>query len=423
MAEPYDNWHKSRPKPDEEKCKEHGKVPSKDHGKGKRWVARWRDPSGKQEDKYFDRLEEARKHLNKISTSIDTGTYIPPSNGETKFKVIAKAWVDNRKHKSPRTYAQYESRVDNHIIAPLGEIPIGKIKPSTVVSWINGRREIGLDDTYIGLILQHLSAMLETAVEDEVIGKNPCRSRTVKDVKPKRGKKSATDVPISAAQSDALRENLPDRYKAVVDVGRGFGMRQGEIFGFSPDDIDWQAKEIHLVRQIAFDRGRMVFAPPKCSDNEEERDRYIPASDEVLFRLVAHMTAYPPIEVTLPWKTADGEPRTVLLFFTSREGKPLNKNYFNWVWKAAAEAAGIIKAINDKPVGKGRLWEECRDRMMHALRHLYASERVAEGMDVYTLALRMGHADAGYTLRKYIHRVAKDHSAERAQIDRTLRGS
>ncbi|GAA2045312.1 hypothetical protein GCM10009839_56600 [Catenulispora yoronensis] len=129
----------------------------------------------------------------------------------------------------------------------------------------------------------------------------------------------------------------------------------------------------------------MVFAPPKCSDLEGERDRFIPAADAVLFAVMAHADAYPPAEITLPWMTRDGEPYTRVLFFTSREGKPLNKNYINWVWKGARELAGIIKATNDKPIGRGRKWEQCRDKMMHAGRHDYATQRLGEGMDIFAL--------------------------------------
>lgn len=105
------------------------------------------------------------------------------------------------------------------------------------------------------------------------------------------------------------------------------------------------------------------------------------------------MTEFPPIEAALPWETADGPSTTATLFFTSREDKPLNRNHFNWTWKAALEAASVITALNDKPAGRGRLWEPCRNRIMHALRHLYASERIEAGMNIHTLADRLGHAD------------------------------
>jgi hypothetical protein len=45
--------------------------------------------------------------------------------------------------------------------------------------------------------------------------------------------------PWTAEQVAAVREALPGRYLAVADLGEGLGLRQGEMFGLSPDDIDW----------------------------------------------------------------------------------------------------------------------------------------------------------------------------------------
>jgi integrase len=208
-----------------------------------------------------------------------------------------------------------------------------------------------------------------------------------------------------------------------VDVARGLGLRQGEIFGLSPDDIGWKQRLIHVTRQISHDHGRMVFAPPKCSDSADDRDRWIPVADETLFRLMAHMAEYPPVSVALPWNTRNSKLHTVTLIFTTREHRPLNKSHYNEAWKTALEATDIITAINDKPAGRGRLWEQSRDKMLHALRHLYASERITEGMDIATLAERLGHSDPAYALRNYVHQVTDNHEEEQRRIDRTLRGS
>jgi integrase len=132
------------------------------------------------------------------------------------------------------------------------------------------------------------------------------------------------------------------------------------------------------------------------------------------------MSEYLPVAVTLPWNSRRGRSHTVALMFATRERQPLNRNHFNDVWKIALEAAGIVTAISDRPAGRGRLWERCRDKMMHALRHLYASERIAEGMDIVTPAQRLGHSDPGYTPRNYVHQVTEDHEEERQVIDRTL---
>lgn len=313
--------------------------------------------------------------------------------------------------------------MESHIIAPLGHVAIGEINALAVVAWIEELRDTGLSETTIRLILSHLSGIFEFAVEEEIISKNPCRARPVREIKPKGQKRASHLVPISGDASNAIRTHLPGRYKATVDVGRGLGLRQGEIFGFSPDDIDWETKMIHIQRQIAHDRGRMVFAPPKNGDAHDIRDRWIPAADEILFRLVAHMEQFPPTNVSLPWTTRHGKPQTVLLMFTTEGHQPICKTNFNRLWKATLEAAGVIGAINDEQSEHGRPREKCRDKMMHALRHLYASERLADGMSVITLAQRLGHTDPVYTLRNYCHKVSDDHEEERRWIDRTLRGS
>ncbi|WP_243869254.1 tyrosine-type recombinase/integrase [Streptomyces liangshanensis] len=71
--------------------------------------------------------------------------------------------------------------------------------------------------------------------------------------------------------------------------------------------------------------------------------------------------------------------------------------------KPALASAGLIKPL--EPDAKGRRWEKSRDVMMHALRHLYASMMINGGVDVYTLADRLRHADPAFTLGEYVHRV------------------
>jgi len=41
----------------------------------------------------------------------------------------------------------------------------------------------------------------------------------------------------------------------------------------------------------------------------------------------------------------------------------------------------------------------------NALRHLFASMALSHGVDIRTLADRLGHSDPTFTLRRYVHRA------------------
>ena len=61
--------------------------------------------------------------------------------------------------------------------------------------------------------------------------------------------------------------------------------------------------------------------------------------------------------------------------------------------------------------------------MMHALQHLYASECLAEGMNVVTLSQRLGHTDPAHTVRICSHQVSNNREEEQGAYRQTLRGT
>ncbi len=49
------------------------------------------------------------------------------------------------------------------------------------------------------------------------------------------------------------------------------------------------------------------------------------------------------------------------------------------------------------------MWEPSREHGFHALRHFFASEELAAGESIVSLARWLGHSDPGFTLRKSSH--------------------
>jgi len=196
-----------------------------------------------------------------------------------------------------------------------------------------------------------------------------------------------------------MRKALPERYRIALDLAVGLGLRQGEVFGLSPDDVDFLRGSVLIRRQVKVLSGnRLVFGLPKGN-----KTRSIPLPATLRDLLAAHLAALPPRAVTLPWGDVDGEPTTASLVLTTRERKPLNRNYFNTrVWHTARDTANVPP---DRANG------------MHALRHHYASVLLDAGESIKAVSEYLGHADAGFTLRTYTHLMPSSDERTRNAVD------
>src|SRR5262249_47723272 len=152
-----------------------------------------------------------------------------------------------------------------------------------------------------------------------LITRNPCASRAVRAPRAPARKV----VPWTAEQVSAVRAALPPRYRALADVGRWLGERQGEAFGMAAEDIDFLRRVVHVRRPVKRLGHALVFAPPKGG-----KDREVPLPDEVALRLSAHIASWPPTAVALPWRALDAEPVTARLLFTTVAGSAITRTPF-----------------------------------------------------------------------------------------------
>ncbi|MDT0341806.1 tyrosine-type recombinase/integrase [Streptomyces litchfieldiae] len=230
-----------------------------------------------------------------------------------------------------------------------------------------------MGDTYAGQICDTLSAILNAAVDDGRIPRNPMRSQSVRVPRRTQRKVKAWDSDQVAAVLDAMA----DRFKGLVVLGTGCSLRQGELFGVAEEDIDYEAGIVRVDRQVKLKNSRPFFALPK-----HEKTREVPLPDQVAEALRAHVRAFPAREVTLPWESLDGSLRTHRLVFTRDTGTVLIRDRFNSThWKPAIARAGIIPMP-----GKGEKYAAAEDDGCHALRHHYASVLLDAGESIRALS-------------------------------------
>jgi len=240
-----------------------------------------------------------------------------------------------------------------------------------------------------GVILANVSTILSAAVDDELLAKNPCNARSVS--KPKADTKRVIPWEVDAVLT--VHDAIPDRYRIAVTLGAGLGLRQGEIFGLSPDDVDFLRGTVTVRRQIKlYSDGRLEFALPKG-----RKVRHVPLPASVRDELAAHLAA----PVTLP-----GSDKPVPLVLTTRERTALARTYFNrHVWNPALKEAGVAHS---------------RENGMHALRHFYASVLLDGGESIKAVSEYLGHADPGFTLRTYTHLMPASDERTRTLVDAAM---
>ncbi|MET7735400.1 site-specific integrase [Streptomyces sp. NPDC005402] len=213
-----------------------------------------------------------------------------------------------------------------------------------------------------------------------------------------------------------VRDVISPRHRISVVLGLGCGLRQGEVFGLSPEDIDYGRGVLHVRRQVQALKGRLYFALPKGA-----KTRIVDMPLSVADELKCHVEAFPPVEVELLWgkPDADKQRKKFSLLLTTRFGNAVAVNTWNtYTWKPALARAGIIP-----PRAEGaKDWqgEAAPKDGFHVLRHTYASIMLEAGESVVTLARWLGHSSPAVTLGHYAHFMPEAGSKGRTAIDGLL---
>jgi integrase len=398
-----DRWYKTEVGPDGKARK----VKSERYGSGARYRARYVGPDGTEKSKSFPYRQKrlADQWLAYTEADMARGQYIDPRAARVTFQQYAETWVSTQ-GADPNTQASMESQLQLHAFPYLGSRPLGSFQPAHIRDWVRQLSENGIRRSSARTIYSNVRAALSAAVDDGHLPRNPCAARSVRPptVDDRRV------APWTPARVFAVRAGLPERFGAMVDLGGGCGLRQGEILGVAVGAIDFESDTLQVVQQLKLSRSKAVFAPPKGG-----KLRDVPLPGQVADALRAHMKRFPPVDITLPWKVADGPLMTKRLIFTGPRGGHVWRTSLNdEAWKRALASAGVIH--QRKP---GEPYAESRENGMHALRHFYASVLLDAGENIKALAEYLGHSDPGLTLRAYAHLMPSSQERTRKAITST----
>ncbi len=342
------------------------------------WRARYRAPDGRERSRSFAKKSVAEQWLDATRGDLAHGTYVDPAGGKERFGEYARAWQGTRVHR-PSTAVQVDSHMRNHILPRFEDRPLGSIRRSDIQSFVKDL-STRLRASSVEVVYRHLASIFKSAVADRLIAASPCDRISLPKVERKRV------VPLETEQVLALGDALPDRYRALVVLAAGTGLRQGEAFGLTVPHVDFLRRRLDVVQQLVLVQNRPPFiAPPKTDASV----RSIPLPQSVADALARHLEQHPPNDSQL--------------VFTNERGDPISRTRFSSPWRRAVKEANV-------PHGTG----------FHSLRHYYASLLIRHGESVKVVQARLGHASAAETLDTYSHLWPDSEDTTREAVDAVL---
>lgn len=395
-------------------------VPTLRHGRGKRYRVRYTDPDGAPKTKLFEdgKKREAERYDLKVRGDVARGEYVDPVVRKTTFREYAEQWRAVQPHRH-NTADNTRSRLEYHVYPAIGDRPIGGVRSSELRAFVTG---LPLAASSVRPVWGTVRAIFRAAMIDGIISRDPCVGVKLPELPHVRV------VPLALEQIEALVDAVPDRYKALLAMDAGTGLRQGEAFGVLLTDdegpvVDFLRRTLRVQRQLQVKTRTGVVM---CRLKSRASYRTVPVGAVVLDVLTRHIAQYPPVEVEVADETDPSRPTTrrVKLLFTDERGKPLDRNMFNeYVWGPARRlAAQRLREAARTAVGAERerlraLAAGLATATMHDLRHWYASALIRAGLNVKVVAERLGHANAAMTLNVYTHLFPDDEDRSRQAID------
>lgn len=347
---------------------------------GPAYRVRWRE-SGRNRARTFDARRDAELFEGEIRRRRQLGELANLDAGKEPLDdYVTETWGRlHLIHLAPKTRKHYAALYDLHVSPYLGQTPLREITPELVARWTAERVQSGAGRTALRHAFVLLASILEHAVTNERIFRNPAKL-VKKPAQPRRREVR----PIAPAVVERMRGAADARDAALLSVLAYAGLRPGEALALRWGDVGSQT----LLIERALSLGEEA-------DTKTRRHRTV--------RLL------PPLKTDLATRRlASGRSGDDKLVFPGVDGKPWTEPaYQSWrrrAFRRACEAAGLEKV---RP---------------YDLRHSFASLLLHEGRSPIYVAKQLGHAPR-MTLGVYGHVIDEFEDAPELSAEDAIRAA
>lgn len=341
-------------------------------------------------------------------------------------KITLKQFVDRWKEESasqnlePGTVERYMQELDGKVLPALGHLKLSELRPARINSFFlamgkDGARKDGKPGGYSkGTILKTfnvLSSVLHTAVDWEVIERNPCdkvriqaedAADKIKFFTPEqaaifldyiekpyviktKGHQRVDDTgkPYRVGDYESVK-TMPAQFQVLFNLAIFTGLRKGELLALQWSDINFKTDTISITKAIGLVDGKPVCKSPKTKTSH----RQVTIPRFLTYRLQDLRASQLRYRLSLGdyWEGEDW-------LFIQNNGKLMN---YSTPYQVFQET---LKRYNE---GKPET-EQLPLIPFHGLRHTSATLLIASHQDIKTIQARLGHAEASTTLNIYAH--------------------
>ncbi len=190
-----------------------------------RWQSRYRTLNGSlaTAPTTFASRAQAVAFLSQVQADRTRGVWVDPRAGSVPFGSYAASWLAQRVDLRPRTVELYDGLLHRHLLPHLGRVPLDRITPAEVRRWHAGRIAAGLGPATVAKAYRLLKTILNTAVADEVLPRNPCLLRGA------GSERTPERVPPTLLEAHALADAIQPRWRMLVLLATWSGLRWGEL--------------------------------------------------------------------------------------------------------------------------------------------------------------------------------------------------
>lgn len=277
----------------------------------------------------------------------------------------------------------------------LGNMPIESIKPSDTKEWAIGMKKNGYSYQTINNYKRSLKACFYTALNDDLVRKNPFDWNLIDVLEDDTIHKTAlTDEQVNALLSFLKIDDVYKKYYNAIVVLLYTGLRISELCGLTTSDIDFEKGFIQVNHQINYDKGKYSINEPKTDSGIRE----IPMLEPVRKALMDEIKGRIDVQQIL----IDGYSDFV---FLNQKSLPMYAHCYSNAFSS------LIKKYNKYHKGN-----ELPLITPHTLRHTFCTNMANKKMTPNTLQYVMGHKNITMTLGYYAHGTAQSAMVEMLSI-------